>query len=266
MAARFAKAASLEDEAARYFAELVLFNPAIPLNVARATASGPVRLRRRRVLPSFSPRTRCVILACASSRSARSPQRAADGTLLADRSTMAARVNEQRDTLESSGTLEKRSGTQSSKHNLLVCSIVAIAIELAACASTTGVERPHSESVAPTNQELAAYERASSIFESYCAKCHTTEGGKSSATALAHLNMDNYPFGGHHAHEVTVAVRKALGAAGSAPTMPADDPGAVRGEELRLILEWADAYERAHANAATPGKHDHEHGASVHEH
>lgn len=178
---------------------------------------------------------------------------------------MTTTANEQRDTLESSGTVAKRSGTQSSKHNLLVCWIVANAIGLAACASSTGVERPHSESVAPTNQELAPYERASPIFESYCAKCHTTEGGESSATALAHFNMDNYPFGGHHAHEITAAVRKALGATGSAPTMPADNPGAVRGEELRLILEWADAHERAHANSAIPGKHDHEHGASTQE-
>ena len=151
-------------------------------------------------------------------------------------------------------------------HNRLACSIVAIAIELAACASTSGAERPHSESAAPTNPELAAYKRASPIFENYCAKCHTTEGGKSSATALAHFNMDNYPFGGHHAHEITAAVRKALGAAGGAPTMPADNPGAVRGEDLRLILEWADAYERAHPNSAIPGKHNHEHGASTHEH
>jgi hypothetical protein len=48
--------------------------------------------------------------------------------------------------------------------------------------------------------------------------------------------------------------------------MPRDGPGVVRGEELQLILAWADAYDRAHPNAAVPEKHHHDHVKSEHEH
>ena len=40
--------------------------------------------------------------------------------------------------------------------------------------------------------------------------------------------------------------------------MPRDKPGAVKGEDLRVILAWADAHDRARASPATePHKHDH---------
>jgi len=102
-----------------------------------------------------------------------------------------------------------------------------------------------------------AYEKAGPIFAAHCASCHTSHGSKSSKNALKHFDMDSYPFGGHHADEVTASIRKVLGADGSKPTMPRDRPGAVQGEELSLILAWADAYDRAHSTGAH--EHDHHH-------
>ena len=40
--------------------------------------------------------------------------------------------------------------------------------------------------------------------------------------------------------------------------MPKDDKGAVKGEELELILAWADAFERAHPPKPKK-KHTHGH-------
>ncbi len=119
---------------------------------------------------------------------------------------------------------------------------------------------PRQEGQALTPEELAAYESARPLFEVYCANCHTTRGGKSSPKALDHFSMDGYPFGGHHAAEITATIREVLGATGSKPTMPRDKPGAVKGEDLRIILSWADAYDRAHASSHTeaPQKHDHD--------
>ena len=72
-------------------------------------------------------------------------------------------------------------------------------------------------------------------------------GKKSKRKALLHLAMDTYPFGGHHANEVGKVVRAALGMGGGGKaTMPSDEPGTVAGEDLRLILAWAEAFDRAH--------------------
>ena len=92
--------------------------------------------------------------------------------------------------------------------------------------------------------EQEAYERAKPVFQRYCAGCHTSSSGK--AEALRHFSMDSYPFGGHHADQVATTIRDVLGVTGKAATMPLDRPGAVRGEELRVILDWADAFDRAH--------------------
>lgn len=67
--------------------------------------------------------------------------------------------------------------------------------------------------------------------------------------------MDGYPFGGHHAGQISGTIREALGASGQPATMPKDRPGAVQSEELRAILDWADAFDRAHA----AGNHDDHH-------
>jgi mono/diheme cytochrome c family protein len=98
----------------------------------------------------------------------------------------------------------------------------------------------------PTPEEIAAFQKAKPAFERHCFRCHTSAGKKSKPKALAHISMDAYPFGGHHADESGAVVRNVLGAGGGKPTMPSDDPGAVTGEDLARILAWADASERAH--------------------
>ncbi|HVV51249.1 MAG TPA: hypothetical protein VHO06_16390 [Polyangia bacterium] len=99
---------------------------------------------------------------------------------------------------------------------------------------------------APTPDEIAAFERAKPAFELHCFRCHAASGKKSKPKALAHIAMDGYPFGGHHADEAGSVVREVIGAGGGKPTMPSDDPGAVAGEDLTRILAWADAFEHAH--------------------
>ena len=98
----------------------------------------------------------------------------------------------------------------------------------------------------PTPEEIAAFESAKPAFERHCFRCHTSAGKKAKPKALAHISMDRYPFGGHHADESGIVVRKVLGGGGGKPTMPSDDPGAVTGDDLSQILAWADAFERAH--------------------
>jgi mono/diheme cytochrome c family protein len=95
--------------------------------------------------------------------------------------------------------------------------------------------------------EMTAYQAAKPIFEQHCASCHTSSGTPSKAKkkALGHFTMDSYPFGGHHAGELGTTIRKVLGAGGGKPTMPKDDPGAVEGRELELVVAWTRAYDDA---------------------
>lgn len=104
-------------------------------------------------------------------------------------------------------------------------------------------------------RELAAYEKAKPVFETHCARCHTTQGNKSSKSARDHFSMDSYPFGGHHASEISSQIREVLGASGAKPTMPRDNPGALSKEELQLVLAWTDAYERARSKAGSSHAH-----------
>jgi hypothetical protein len=131
-----------------------------------------------------------------------------------------------------------------------------------------------SPSAAVTEEERTAYEKARPVFETYCAKCHTTQGN-GSAMAMHHFNMDTYPFGGHHATQITATIREVLGASGKPATMPRDNPGAVKGQDLQVILAWADAYDRAHPKSRTSDEahhhddddeHMHEHEDEEHEH
>lgn len=125
--------------------------------------------------------------------------------------------------------------------------------------TTEGVVAPSLEvsttSESPSEQD--AYERARPLFERYCASCHTTHGERSRRSALRHFNMDSYPLGGHHADEIGAMVRQSLGASGSPATMPRDRPGVIEGDELQVILEWADAFERAHPVDHSGGGHSH---------
>lgn len=110
--------------------------------------------------------------------------------------------------------------------------------------------------------ERLAYEQVRPIFEQYCARCHTTTGAKATKKTLGHFNMNDYPFGGHHRAEIAQSIRKVLGATGKKATMPRNDPGAVQGEELTLVLDWADSFDRAAAaglHSAEPDHHGHAH-------
>lgn len=111
--------------------------------------------------------------------------------------------------------------------------------------------------------EMAAYEKAKPVFDKWCAKCHVKGGKKATASKLKHFDMTTYPFGGHHAMEISSEVREVLGLTGKKPTMPADKKGAVKGEELELIEAWADAFDASHKGGAHEGHGDHGGG---HEH
>jgi mono/diheme cytochrome c family protein len=95
--------------------------------------------------------------------------------------------------------------------------------------------------------EQAAYERARPVFEEHCARCHSSAGKRAGPGALKHFTLDTYPFGGHHAMEITTEIREVLGVTGDEATMPKDKPGVVQGEQLALITAWADAFDRTHA-------------------
>ena len=130
-------------------------------------------------------------------------------------------------------------------------------------ARSAGAEAPPAEDVprdhvpaASEPSEHEAYERARPVFERYCASCHTSSAGK--RAALRHFTMDGYPFGGHHAAQISSTIREVLGASGQPATMPKDRPGVIQAKELRAILDWADAFDRAHA-AGNHEEHHHEH-------
>jgi uncharacterized membrane protein len=110
-----------------------------------------------------------------------------------------------------------------------------------------------------TAEERAAFATARPVFEKHCFRCHTKDGRKAKPKSLAHLTMDRYPLGGHHAAEAGEVIRRVLGAVPEKkePTMPSDDVGAVTGEDLAKVLAWADAFDRAHPPQKAAGAHHH---------
>jgi mono/diheme cytochrome c family protein len=94
--------------------------------------------------------------------------------------------------------------------------------------------------------ELLAHEAAQPVFEKYCASCHTTGRPQATPKALEHFKMDGYPYGGHHEGSIAAEVRRVLGATGKKATMPKGAPGSVKGDDLALVLKWADAFDAAH--------------------
>lgn len=110
--------------------------------------------------------------------------------------------------------------------------------------------------------EMAAFDKAKPVFDKWCAKCHSKDGAKQSAAKREHFDMTTYPFGGHHAMDVHNEISVVLGVTGKKPTMPADNKGAVKGEELELIKAWIDAFEASHQGGAHEG-HD-AHGGHKH--
>lgn len=114
-----------------------------------------------------------------------------------------------------------------------------------------------------SEEERAAFEHARPVFEAYCMKCHTTAGAKTSPKAMHHISMDSYPFTGHHADEAGSAVREAL--TGKEPSMPKDNPGTLKPDELALVLAWADAFDHAHPKTAHDEGAEHDEHAEHHE-
>lgn len=110
--------------------------------------------------------------------------------------------------------------------------------------------------------EMAAFEKAKPVFDRWCAKCHSKDGKKQSKGKREHFDMTTYPFGGHHAMDVHNEIREVLGVTGKKPTMPADNKGAVKGDELAAITAWADAFQASHEGGAHEG-HD-THGGHKH--
>jgi hypothetical protein len=142
---------------------------------------------------------------------------------------------------------------------------------LAAGALALGVlAGAHVASAQPAPDEQAAYERARPVFEKYCVGCHKPYDGMVDRRGIEHIDMSTYPFGGHHAAEAGAAIREALGAAGEPATMPMNSPGSVQGEDLALILAWADAFDAAHPAPAgadhDDDDHDHDMGGMSMDH
>lgn len=111
--------------------------------------------------------------------------------------------------------------------------------------------------------EMMAYEAAKPVFEESCASCHTHIPGKKMSKGVMHFAMGSYPYQGHHASELGVIIRVAIGGTDKAATMPKDDPGSLQGEDLQTLLSWADAFDAAatakvgyHAEKDHHGGHD----------
>jgi len=110
--------------------------------------------------------------------------------------------------------------------------------------------------------ETVAFEKAKPVFDNLCAKCHSKSGKLATTKKLEHFDITTYPFGGHHAMEISGSIRKSLAIGGGKATMPFDNKGAVKGDELALIATWADAFDASHKG----GAHEGHSGHGEHEH
>ena len=108
--------------------------------------------------------------------------------------------------------------------------------------------------------EMAAFARAKPVFDKNCSSCHVMGGKGAKRKTLEHFNMTKYPFGGHHAGEITASIRKSLGLTGGKATMPKKKPGSVQGDDLAVIAAWADAFDASMAGGAHAGMAGHDHG------
>jgi mono/diheme cytochrome c family protein len=127
-----------------------------------------------------------------------------------------------------------------------------------------GVEEDEGAKAQIASAEQAAYQAAWPILSKYCSNCHSSEGKKATPEKLDHFNIDSYPFGGHHATEIGETVRVVLAAGGGHATMPMDQPGAVKGEELDLIVAWTKAFDASHKAGLHDHGHHHGHGHGGH--
>jgi len=101
--------------------------------------------------------------------------------------------------------------------------------------------------------ETAAYDKAKPVFTKYCASCHTKGAKKADAKKLKHFDMTTYPFGGEHANSIGNEVRITLGLdTAKKPSMPADKPGSVKGDDLAAITAWTEAWRAAGQGGVHP--------------
>ena len=116
--------------------------------------------------------------------------------------------------------------------------------------------------------ETAAFEKAKPTFDKYCSSCHVQGKRGAKKKTLEHFDMTKYPFGGHHAGEITASIRKALAIGGGKATMPKGKPGSVPADDLALIAAWADAFDASMAGGAHEGMpgHDAHGGHGEHKH
>jgi hypothetical protein len=133
------------------------------------------------------------------------------------------------------------------KHVTLVAAVSFAALTLAGGCHAPPPRPAIGAGVAPA--ERAALDDAWPALARDCAPCHSAGGGHADPKAMHHLDMSSYPFGGHHAATVGFEVREALGLTGKKATMPANDPGSVRGADLAAIDRWAQAWIAAHPEA-----------------
>jgi hypothetical protein len=132
--------------------------------------------------------------------------------------------------------------------NALWCCLVIVA-----CGGSSKLaRRPTPSEITP--EETAAYEKAKPVFEKWCAECHSKTGAKPDDHAIEHFDITTYPFGGEHAMQISGEVREVLGLSGEGPSMPPDKKGAVAGEELELVKQWADAFDAARKAAQAQTK------------
>ncbi len=111
--------------------------------------------------------------------------------------------------------------------------------------------------------ETAAFDKAKPVFDAKCSGCHSKGGRMAKAKTLGHFDMTSYPFGGHHAGEITATIRKSLAIGGGKATMPKNKPGSLTADELAAIAAWADAFDASHAGGAHEGLPGHDgHGGN----
>ncbi|MBP6627842.1 MAG: hypothetical protein KA297_00335 [Kofleriaceae bacterium] len=120
-------------------------------------------------------------------------------------------------------------------------------------------EPPPDPHVALMEAEMAAYEAAKPVFAKSCGGCHIQGGAKATAKKLKHVDMTTYPFAGHHVDTITTTIGHVLGIDGAKPTMPADKPGSVKGDDLALVEAWIEAYNAADEGGAHAEGAGHDH-------
>jgi hypothetical protein len=147
----------------------------------------------------------------------------------------------------------------------------ALALAVVLTASVTWAHGPgHKTAARPVSpEERTAFAAAKPVLDKHCARCHATGGRKAKPKTLKHFNMTKYPPTGHHANEIGPVVRRVLlgdKTRDKAPTMPADDVGAVAGEELKAVISWTEAVDKATPAAETPPAKKPARSGAAHQH